>query len=227
MNENQVVHLLDVPIGGKDGLVWNRLHGERENICEALVRDSEPISQTSQRRDLLQGRLRRIDDALDRLLSGSYGLCSQCGQQIGDAALDVDPARAICLNCRASEANVTRSRSEYKTSDSSSQVILQSLHPFDTILMQTSNSEYTILLLEPNTGRALVKGGECLVEPGEALLMGSAIPGSEVKSGAICVGGRVEIWAKGKVFLTSSVHSVEVKHNGSAESVESLSEALH
>ena len=67
MNENRTIKLVEVPIGGKDGFIWNRLHGEREDICEALLRDVG-----SDRKDSLQARLRIIDDALDRLMSGSH-----------------------------------------------------------------------------------------------------------------------------------------------------------
>ena len=68
MREERTIHLIEVPIGGKDGYVWNRLHGEREDLCEALVKE-----ETEGKRHLLQARLRRIDDALDRLMSGTYG----------------------------------------------------------------------------------------------------------------------------------------------------------
>jgi len=61
-----LIPLAEVPIGGKDGFVWNRLHEEREDICEALSADREA------ERELLQSRLRKVDDALDRLMSGSY-----------------------------------------------------------------------------------------------------------------------------------------------------------
>jgi hypothetical protein len=53
-----------------------------------------------------------------------------------------------------------------------------------------------------------------LVEPSEGLVMGSGIAGSEFKSGAICVGCRMEIWVDEKVFITSPIDSIEVKHNG-------------
>jgi len=65
MNEN-IIPLGEVPIGGNDGFVWNRLHEERENICEALSGDCEG------ERELLQSRLRKVDDALDRLMSRPY-----------------------------------------------------------------------------------------------------------------------------------------------------------
>ena len=67
MNENREIHLIDVPIGGEAGSLWNRLHGEREEICDALLAHDGLIA--AERRERLQSRLRRIDDALDRLMS--------------------------------------------------------------------------------------------------------------------------------------------------------------
>ena len=66
MNENRTIHLVEIPIGGKSGFIWNRLHDEREVICEALHRESVPVNE---RRELLQARLRRVDDELDRMMS--------------------------------------------------------------------------------------------------------------------------------------------------------------
>ena len=67
------------------GFVWNRLRSERENICEALLKESRPVSvpqagfagvskadapdSETWHRDLLQARLTKIDDALDRLMA--------------------------------------------------------------------------------------------------------------------------------------------------------------
>ena len=70
MSENRTtIHLIDVPIGGKDGALWNRLHGQREEICEKLLKDSGAMRE--ERRKSLQSRLRKLDDALDRLMPGS------------------------------------------------------------------------------------------------------------------------------------------------------------
>ena len=67
MNENHTINLVEIPIGGKSGFIWNRLHGEREDICEALLNDSAPYFE--ERQHVLQARLRQIDDSLDRLMS--------------------------------------------------------------------------------------------------------------------------------------------------------------
>ncbi|HEX6718673.1 MAG TPA: hypothetical protein VF088_16320 [Pyrinomonadaceae bacterium] len=69
MTENRTIVLAEVPIGGESGAVWNGLHAEREDICEALLKRSEPTSQVYEHQELLQARLRSIDDALDHLMS--------------------------------------------------------------------------------------------------------------------------------------------------------------
>lgn len=221
MRENQITHLVDIPIGGKDGFTWNRLHVEREEICESLLKEATYIG-----RQILQTRLRKVDDALDRLMAGSYGHCSKCGRDIETAKLEIDPALALCRGCRLPKTRAAFSAEEQEKSVSND-VLLESLNPYDTVLLCTHNSDYRILLLDPKTGRALVEGGDYLVEPNEALLRGSAIPGAEFKSGWICAGSRLEIWVDERVLITSAIKSVHVKHNTAAESVEDISAALH
>jgi len=110
---------------------------------------------------------------------------------------------------------------------SSGDVMLESLAAFDTILLRTHNSDYRLLLLDPKTGRALVDGGDYIVEPTEALVRGSAVAGDDFKSGVISIGCRLEMWVGERAFLTSPVKTVSVKHNGDAESVQDISAALH
>ena len=64
MLEERSIPLIEVPIGGKEGFLWNRLHGEREDICESLLKEA-----TEDQRQILQTRLRHVDDELDRLMS--------------------------------------------------------------------------------------------------------------------------------------------------------------
>lgn len=226
MNENHTIHLADVPIGGKAGFIWNRLHGDREEICEALLKDGEPVYHVDLHRDLLQARLRKIDDALDRLMSGSYGICSKCGRTIESATLNIDPAWSVCLDCWDNETRSLRPH-EKDEGSSGSTILLRNLTQFDTAVVKTQNSVYRILLLDPNTGRALIEGGSYLPEPSEAVIRGSAIPGEMFDEGAIKLGARLEMWAGERIFLTSPILSMEMKHSPTAESVESISEALH
>ena len=185
MNENHTITLVEIPIGGKGGFTWNRLHEERENICEALLKHS---GTARDQQEGLQARLRKLDDALDRLMSGSYGRCSECGHEIDETRLDIDPALSLCLDCRHRQAiPEVLAKRDYEVSETD-ELLIEDLNPFDTIFLRTHNSDYRILLLDPGTGRALVEGGHYLLEPNEALLQGSAVAGDALKPGAICVG---------------------------------------
>jgi hypothetical protein len=64
MREQRSIHLATIPFGGIEGHMWNRLHGEREELCERLLKDD-----TEDHRKILQTRLRKVDDALDRLMA--------------------------------------------------------------------------------------------------------------------------------------------------------------
>ena len=90
MSDNRKVRLAEIPIGGTGGLVWNRLHGEREDICEALLREGSESD-----RNVLSARLRNVDDALDRLMSGFYGKRSDLELLPGAAGA---PGRGIAPN---------------------------------------------------------------------------------------------------------------------------------
>ena len=109
MSTNAKIHLVENAFAGTGGLVWNQLHSEREDICEAMLKDCQTLSEMdgaaegpgngatkNWHQELLQARLRKIDDALDRLMAGSYGNCSKCGRGIDVTELEFDPAIAFC-----------------------------------------------------------------------------------------------------------------------------------
>jgi len=87
------------------GSIWYQLHSEREEICEALIREPWPSHEfrtvvgDTRAATKLKQRLRLINDALDRLMAGAYGSCTKCGRVIEDAKLDSDPAIAFCNQC--------------------------------------------------------------------------------------------------------------------------------
>ena len=114
MSANPNIQRIDNTSNRNGGVIWYRLHSEREDICEALLKESRPARETqvgfarvskadatteNWHRELLQSRLRKIDDALDRLMAGSFGGCSKCGRWIEDTKLDFDPAIAFCIEC--------------------------------------------------------------------------------------------------------------------------------
>jgi RNA polymerase-binding protein DksA len=53
--------------------------------------------------DALVGSLRDtlsdIDEALTKLDNGTYGVCENCGRQIGEPRLEAMPAARLCIAC--------------------------------------------------------------------------------------------------------------------------------
>ena len=46
--------------------------------------------------------LRLLNNALNRIAKGDYGICAKCGEDISQARLDAVPHAVICRNCAAS-----------------------------------------------------------------------------------------------------------------------------
>ena len=47
--------------------------------------------------------LQAIDDALQRIESGTYGACSRCGKQIEPERLELLPYATLCIECKRLE----------------------------------------------------------------------------------------------------------------------------
>jgi DnaK suppressor protein len=50
--------------------------------------------------DIRRGELTQMDEALDRLEDGTYGLCADCGQEIDGQRLKVMPFAIYCVSCQ-------------------------------------------------------------------------------------------------------------------------------
>jgi hypothetical protein len=90
-------------------------------------------------------------------------------------------------------------------------VTLMTLEACDMIHARTRNSVYEIFLLEPKSGRAMVRGGKHFAEPMEATVSGSTFGGCMIKIGWLGVGLRMEIYANGQRTVTSPIQSLRVE----------------
>ncbi len=73
--------------------------GQTDNAHEwenADVREAE-IAET-------MDELQSIDEALQRIVQGSYGICERCGEPIAEGRLEALPAAVLCIAC--AEASV-------------------------------------------------------------------------------------------------------------------------
>jgi len=90
------------------------------NSLSLEARDTVALDQQSvgrlSRMDAMQGQamaqaqerqrtreLMRIEQALTRILNGEYGYCEDCGEDINEKRLEVDPAALFCLKCAQSK----------------------------------------------------------------------------------------------------------------------------
>ena len=50
-------------------------------------------------RDRERAQLRQVEDALERLVAGTFGACRSCGRPIGAERLEAIPWAALCIDC--------------------------------------------------------------------------------------------------------------------------------
>ena len=88
---------------------------------------------------------------------------------------------------------------------------IRSLESGTTLLVDTRNTRYRLIVLNPGRLSVLIKGGELIRNETEARLNGSTCGGSTLKGGWIGVGFRMDAWVDGRRIVTSPVRSITVE----------------
>jgi hypothetical protein len=78
------------------------------------------------------------------------------------------------------------------------------------VIVRTRNSCYRFVILEPETKRVLVSGGDWFAEPTEVRLVGATSGGSMLKPGWMGVGLRLELRHMNQPLTTSRVEAVTI-----------------
>ena len=55
-------------------------------------------------------KLKQIDDALERLDDGTYGVCESCGLEIAEERLDAMPFTRLCRDCQQDQEREAKSQ---------------------------------------------------------------------------------------------------------------------
>lgn len=81
------------------------LEQRRETLVQELSRDTARVRENLEDEAVLDlsrddAELRDIEAARRRLDDGSYGLCTDCGVEIGFERLHAEPEAARCLDCQ-------------------------------------------------------------------------------------------------------------------------------
>ena len=121
--------LEDTTTSARFGALWELLQGEKEAACRQLLAagplvryDSTAVNERDfseewteeiewRHRDQLEGRLRNIIDAQDRLVDGLYGQCADCGLPIEAMRLAADPTATLCVGCK----NISEPKATFHT----------------------------------------------------------------------------------------------------------------
>jgi DnaK suppressor protein len=54
-------------------------------------------------RDRERKLLKKIEDAIEQIDSGTYGICETCGQPIGLSRLEARPVTTMCIDCKTEQ----------------------------------------------------------------------------------------------------------------------------
>jgi RNA polymerase-binding transcription factor len=57
-------------------------------------------------------KLKQVDEALEKIKQGDYGICSTCSQPIPEARLDVVPFAKFCVECMSARENQLESQTD-------------------------------------------------------------------------------------------------------------------
>lgn len=67
------------------------------NEDQAIERENDEVVDSLG--ESIREELRLIDNAIGRIQDGSYGVCTECGENIPDARLDALPYTELCVDC--------------------------------------------------------------------------------------------------------------------------------
>lgn len=85
------------------------ISGENRQLVDTALDDGDwavvDISEDINLRRLAAHRkaLHAIDEALTKIEEGSYGICEECGEPIGEKRLSVLPAATLCVVCQGNK----------------------------------------------------------------------------------------------------------------------------
>jgi len=92
-------------LAGANEAISSKLGTQNENLPElgdqAMVEiDSNFLLRLKDREKRL---LTKIDQALERIEKGTFGICEECGQEIGAKRLEARPVTTMCIECKTDQ----------------------------------------------------------------------------------------------------------------------------
>ena len=93
-------------------VVESGLHSNQEELSDTGDQASAVANQNFilRLKEREQKLLKKIEEALDRIDRGTYGICEECGERIGLKRLKARPVTTLCIECKTEQENEEKSR---------------------------------------------------------------------------------------------------------------------
>jgi DnaK suppressor protein len=84
------------------GKTVHRMHDGKENFPEPVDRAAleSDRNATLRIRDRERKLIAKIDEALERIEDGTFGICEECGEEIAADRLRARPVTTLCFECK-------------------------------------------------------------------------------------------------------------------------------
>ncbi|MEX1014450.1 MAG: TraR/DksA C4-type zinc finger protein [Candidatus Paceibacterota bacterium] len=83
-----------------EALKGNLDFGDDVDGGDEEINETEEMSNFLSIREKLETRIDDIENALDKIKAGEFGLCEACGKRIAIEVLKVDPESRLCKDCK-------------------------------------------------------------------------------------------------------------------------------
>ncbi len=101
------------------GEIDSELRAERESTKDEGMDSYDLASEERDREinfilsDRERAKLKQIDDALERLDDGAYGVCESCGLEIAEERLEAMPFSRLCRDCQQDQEREAKSQRRF------------------------------------------------------------------------------------------------------------------
>lgn len=119
MSKGQREHFLKILSSWREELLKETFRTVH-HLQDETINHADPTDRASQETDMsieLRNRdrerrlIRKIEDSIIQLETGSYGYCESCGVEIGLGRLEARPTATLCLDCKTLDEIKERRRS--------------------------------------------------------------------------------------------------------------------
>lgn len=89
-----------------------QINADSDDLADVVDRSSMEADRNFTLRLLDRDRklLHKIDEALERIETGDFGLCDECGEDIGEERLKARPVATLCITCKEESEAEERKR---------------------------------------------------------------------------------------------------------------------